>query len=97
MSQVTRAPDFSGIDEETGERWAPAKVAKLLGLRAINDEAEIRRICQEVVEASPQQAKAYRSGKKGVLGFFVKSVMDATKNGANPEITNRMLQEVLDA
>jgi Asp-tRNA(Asn)/Glu-tRNA(Gln) amidotransferase B subunit len=87
--------DFSGIDPETGERWLPRKVVKILGLRAVNDEEEIRAICSRVLKEKPQQAVVYRTGKGSVLGFFVKKVMDATRNGANPEITTRVLKELL--
>jgi aspartyl-tRNA(Asn)/glutamyl-tRNA(Gln) amidotransferase subunit B len=87
--------DFSGIDPETGERWSPRKVVEILGLRAVNDEGEIRAICSRVVEENPKQAVAYRTGKVAVLGYFIKAVMDATRNGAHPEITTRVLKELL--
>ena len=89
-------PDFSGIDPETGERWSARKVARILGLRALHDENEIRNVCERVVVRHPSQAEAYRKGKKALLGFFVKQVMDETRNGADPNITDRVLKELLD-
>lgn len=89
-------PDFSGIDPETGERWSARKVAELLGLRALHDEGEIRAVCERVVERYPDQAEAYRKGKRALLGFFIKQVMDETRNGSDPVITNRVLKELLD-
>jgi len=87
--------DFSGIDPETGERWSPRKVVEILGLRAVNDEGEIRAICSRVVEENPKQVAVYRAGKQQVIGFFTKAVMDATRNGAHPEITTQVLRELL--
>lgn len=87
--------DFSGIDPETGERWSPRKIVQILGLRAINDEGEILQVCEKVIGLYPKQAEEYRKGKKNVIGRFIKAVMDETKNGANPLITNRVLEEIL--
>ena len=87
--------DFSGIDPDTGERWSPRKVAEILGLRAVNDEGEIRQVCERVVGLYPAQAESYRKGKVAVIGFFIKKVMDETKNGAEPNITTRVLKELL--
>lgn len=92
---MTSKPDFNGLDPETGEPWSPRKIASLLGLRAVNDEQEIRRICEQVVELYPGQALSYRSGKTKLLGFFIKEVMAWTKNGADPKITDRVLRELL--
>lgn len=89
--------DFSGIDPETGERWSPKKIVQILGLRAVNDESEIRQICEKIVSLNPKQVEDYRKGKKNVLGFFVKKVMDETKNGAEPNITVRILTELLSS
>lgn len=87
--------DFSGIDPETGDRWSPKKIVKILGLRAINDEAEIRQVCERVAEALPKQVEEFRKGKKNVIGHFVKAVMEQTNNGANPLLTNKILAEIL--
>lgn len=95
MERVTEAPDFSGIDPETGERWSPRKVVRLLGLRAVNDPGEIRSICERVVSSSPEQAAQLKAGKRGLLGFFLKRVMEETRGGADPVATNRILAEML--
>jgi aspartyl-tRNA(Asn)/glutamyl-tRNA(Gln) amidotransferase subunit B len=38
----------------------------------------------------------YRSGKKGVLGFFVGQVMKKTGGKANPKLVNQILTELLE-
>ncbi len=92
---ISHAPDFSGLDPDTGEPWSPIKIVKILGLRAVNDPEDIRVICQKVVEADPKKVAIYRKGKTKILGYFFKQVLDETKNGANAEITRQILEELL--
>lgn len=93
--KFTYPPDFSGLDPDTGERWMPRKVARLLGLRAVNDPEEIREVCERVVAAHPEQAATYRKGKTKIIGFFIKYVMDETRNGADPTLTKAALEKLL--
>jgi aspartyl-tRNA(Asn)/glutamyl-tRNA(Gln) amidotransferase subunit B len=94
-NEITEPPDFSGLDPETGEPWSPHKIVRLLGLRAIHDPGEIRRVCVRVVDGHPQQAETYRKGKTKVLGFLVKKVMDETRDGPDPKLTRETLMELL--
>lgn len=92
---LSEAPDFSGLDPETGEPWSPSKVVEILGLRAYNDPEELRLICERAVSAHPKDVEAYRKGKTKVIGKFIKLVMDETKSGADPGVTQHLLQELL--
>ncbi|MBR1375939.1 MAG: Asp-tRNA(Asn)/Glu-tRNA(Gln) amidotransferase subunit GatB [Cardiobacteriaceae bacterium] len=77
-----------------------ADVAQLidkLGLRQLNDDAQIRDWVAEIVAANPQQVAAYRAGQGKMLGFFVGQVLKKSGGKANPKIVNEMLREVLDA
>ncbi|HOS28955.1 MAG TPA: hypothetical protein PKY45_15730, partial [Deltaproteobacteria bacterium] len=38
----------------------------------------------------------YRSGKTGLLGFFVGQVMKATQGEANPKLASRIVKELLE-
>lgn len=73
----------------------PRDVVKALGLRAWNNPDELRPICEKVIVENPKQVAIYRSGKNGILGYFIKQVMDATQDGANPEVTTSILKELL--
>jgi aspartyl-tRNA(Asn)/glutamyl-tRNA(Gln) amidotransferase subunit B len=75
--------------------WMPRNVVKELGLRAYNDPDELRPICEKVVVENPKQVAIYRSGKDGILGYFIKQVMDVTQSGANAEITKSILEKLL--
>jgi aspartyl-tRNA(Asn)/glutamyl-tRNA(Gln) amidotransferase subunit B len=74
---------------------APADVVAELGIEQVTDAGAIEEIVRRIVEASPKQAEQLRSGKLGLMGFFVGQVMKETKGSANPQIVNDALKKVL--
>ena len=50
-----------------------------------------------IIEANPSQAEQYRSGKQGLLGFFVGQVMKETGGKADPRVVNERVREKLDS
>jgi aspartyl-tRNA(Asn)/glutamyl-tRNA(Gln) amidotransferase subunit B len=79
---------------QTGD--GPMKIIEERGLKQVSDEGAIFSIAQKVIEAHPAEAKSYREGKKGVLGFFVGQVMKETKGKANPGLVNEVLKKLLE-
>ena len=57
--------------------------------------AGIKKIIDEVIAANPAQVEQYKSGKVGLLGFFVGNVMKRTGGTANPATVNEILQKKL--
>ena len=47
------------------------------------------------VKPDPDKVKAYRNGKKGLLGFFMGEVMRNSRGKADPKATSKMLAEKL--
>ncbi len=76
--------------------WGPYEIVHLLCMRAVSDPVEIEHICSEVLDAYPAEVAKYRQGKKGLIGMFVKAVMDRTRNGAQAEVTTETLRRLLD-
>jgi aspartyl-tRNA(Asn)/glutamyl-tRNA(Gln) amidotransferase subunit B len=66
------------------------------GLVQISDTAELEKIIDEVIAASPKELEQYRSGKTKLLGFFVGQVMKKTNGRADPKLTNQILAPKLD-
>jgi aspartyl-tRNA(Asn)/glutamyl-tRNA(Gln) amidotransferase subunit B len=79
--------------EESGR--APNEIVTTEGLAQVSDESEIRKICQEVLRENPEQVERYKSGKEGLLGWFVGQVMRMSKGKANPEQAGKILRELL--
>jgi aspartyl-tRNA(Asn)/glutamyl-tRNA(Gln) amidotransferase subunit B len=61
----------------------------------VSDEGALEAICRAQIAANPKQAAAYKSGKKGMMGFFVGQVMKETKGSANPALLNQILDKLL--
>ncbi|MCC6025380.1 MAG: Asp-tRNA(Asn)/Glu-tRNA(Gln) amidotransferase subunit GatB [Caldimicrobium sp.] len=75
---------------------APKRVVEERGLKQESSEELLRKLCEEVIKENPKEVEKYRSGKKGVLGFFVGQVMKKTGGKANPKLVNQILTELLE-
>jgi aspartyl-tRNA(Asn)/glutamyl-tRNA(Gln) amidotransferase subunit B len=71
--------------------------SEFLGQRVTSDESELAPVIERILAANAQQVETYRSGKEGVLGFFVGQVMRETGGKADPKVVNRLLREKLRA
>lgn len=74
----------------------PEKIVEERGLVQESSEEKLRIICQEVLSENPAEVEKYRSGKKGLLGFFVGQVLKKTQGKANPKIVNQIFLELLE-
>ena len=67
-----------------------------LAQEAVSDESELEPIVALILEAHPGQVEAFRSGKLGLLGFFVGQVMKETGGQANPRVVSELLRAKLN-
>ena len=79
---------------ENGED--PVTIVEQEDLRNIQDTDALREIVMKQVQANPEKVEAFRSGKHGLLGFFMGQVMQATKGQADPQTARELLQEALN-
>jgi len=73
-------------------------VSKLIdekGLAQLSDEGELRKMIEAVLQRSTAQVEQYRSGKTKIRQYFFGEVMKDSKGKANPEVTNKILDELL--
>jgi aspartyl-tRNA(Asn)/glutamyl-tRNA(Gln) amidotransferase subunit B len=64
-------------------------------MKQMTDTGAIEAIVDEVINANPSQVEQYKSGKVGLLGFFVGNVMKKTGGTANPAVVNEILRNKL--
>ena len=62
-----------------------------LAQEAVSDSSELEPIIDRVLAGHPTQVEAYRSGKEGLLGFFIGQVMKETGGKANARIVNDLV------
>ena len=80
------------LDGETG---TPKEIADRFGMKQITDTGAIEKAVDDVINANQTQVEQYKSGKTGLLGFFVGAVMKATGGKANPALVNELLRKKL--
>ncbi len=80
------------LDGETG---TPRDIADKFGMKQITDTGAIEKVIDEIIAANPSQVEQYKSGKVGLLGFFVGNVMKATGGKANPAVVNEIMKKKL--
>jgi len=73
----------------------PEDIIKAKGLVQISDTAEIERMIDEVIAASPKEREQYRAGKTALIGYFVGQVMKKSSGRANPQSVNEILKSRL--
>ena len=57
----------------------------------MSDSSELEPIIDHVLAEYPTQVEAYRSGKEGLLGFFIGQVMKETGGKANARVVNDLV------
>jgi aspartyl-tRNA(Asn)/glutamyl-tRNA(Gln) amidotransferase subunit B len=71
--------------------------APYLEQKVVADAGELDPIIERIIEANPGQAEQFRSGKEGLLGFFVGQVMKETSGKADPRVVNERVRAKLGA
>ncbi len=89
------AKEVFGEVFETGK--SPEKIVEEKGLKQITDPEEIKKIVEEVIRNNPKEVEKYKAGNTKLMGFFVGQVMKATKGKANPQLVNKILNQLLNS
>ncbi len=73
----------------------PSNIIKEKGLVQITGEKEIEAVIKEVIAQNPKVIEDYKSGKENAFQFLIGQVMTKTKGKADPQLTNKILKELL--
>jgi aspartyl-tRNA(Asn)/glutamyl-tRNA(Gln) amidotransferase subunit B len=91
-SQIPRAA-FDEALAKVGD--AGFSAAPYLEQKVVADAGALDPIIDKIIEANPGQAEQFRSGKEGLLGFFVGQVMKETGGKADPRVVNERVRAKL--
>jgi glutaminyl-tRNA synthetase len=83
------------FDELLAQGGEPEAIVRERGLAQISDRTALAAVVARVVAANPDKAAQYRSGKVGLLGFFMGQVMRETQGKANPQMVQELVQDSL--
>jgi aspartyl-tRNA(Asn)/glutamyl-tRNA(Gln) amidotransferase subunit B len=70
-------------------------IVETRGMKQVSDLGTIEAVVDKVIAANPGQAEQYRSGKQGLIGYFVGQVMRETGGSADPKVVNEVLRRKL--
>lgn len=87
------AKDVLAEAQQSGED--PVTIVERKGLRQLSDAGVLEALVERVLAANPDKVAAYRSGKTGLMGFFVGQVMRETQGQANPQLLQELLSSKL--
>ena len=79
-----------------GSSRSAAELVSERGMRQVSDQGALQAAVDAVLARSQKQVEQYRSGKTGVLGYFVGQVMKETRGQANPKLVSQLLEQVLE-
>jgi len=88
------AKDVFNEMAKTGK--SPGEIVKDSGLKQISDEEHLKSLAKAILEDHKKEVESYKKGKTQLIGFFVGQLMKATKGKANPELTNKIIKEILE-
>jgi glutaminyl-tRNA synthetase len=80
---------------ETGED--PGQIVEREGLRQVSDAGALEPVVNAVIAANPDKVAAFKSGRVGLMGFFVGQVMQQTRGTANPQLVQEIVKRALES
>ena len=96
ISSIAYQRVFPELITSDDSATAIAKRLDLLITASENGGNELESLLQDILDANEGKVKAYRSGKKGLLGFFMGQAMKASGGKLNPKSATEILQRLLD-
>ncbi len=84
------------LDEVASSGAAPRQVVAERGLEVQADPETLSALVANALDRHPDEVGSYRSGKRGLLGFFVGQVMRASGGRADPAAVNEAVRRALE-
>lgn len=104
LAEIIKLVDANTINTSTGKSLlvkvhqsgrAPGEIVQAEGLAQVSDDTAIRAVVQEILAANPKEVQSYRAGKVTLIGWFVGQVMRQMRGKADPNLTRKVLEEML--
>ena len=74
---------------------SPLALAEQMGMVQDGDDDFVSGLVDAAIANNPDKVKAYQSGKKNLIGFFMGEIVRASKGKADPKAVNALLREKL--
>jgi len=74
---------------------SPLELAEKLNMIQDGDDDLVSELVDAAIANNPDKVKAYKAGKKNLIGFFMGEIVRASKGKADPKAVNALLRERL--
>ena len=74
----------------------PDEIVRKRGLEQLADADALRPMIERVLAEHTEKVEQYRSGRTGLLGFFVGQVMKLSRGKANPKVVEEIVRHELE-
>lgn len=104
LAKIIELVDTGTVNTNTGKALLekvqatgkdPAQIVADEGLAKVSDDQAIRRVCQEIIDASPQETASFKAGKVTLIGWFVGQVMKKMQGKADAALARKIFEELL--
>jgi len=75
---------------------APGAIVEAKGMQQVSDTGAIEAVVDRIIAENPDEVASYRSGKQGLIGWFVGQVMREMRGQGNPAVVNEVLKRKLE-
>lgn len=104
LAEIIKLVDAGIVNTNTGKSLlekvnaggqSPQEIVQAEGLARVSDDSAIRAVVEQVIAENPAEVAGYRSGKLGLMGWFVGQVMKKMQGKADAQKTRTLLEEML--
>ena len=94
-NKINRTTAKKVFEKVFSEKVDPEQYIAENQLFMVSDDGAVRTVIEEIFAANPQSVADYKSGKEKARGFLVGQSMRALKGKADPQLVNKIIDELL--
>ena len=75
---------------------SPSSIAEKYNWISQSNEDDLSTVIFQIFKDNPKETKRFKEGEKKLTGFFMGQIMKATKGTADPKLTAKLLNQLID-
>ena len=75
---------------------SPSSIAEKYNWISQSNEDDLSTVIVQIFKDNPEETKRYKEGEKKLTGFFMGQIMKATKGTADPKLTAKLINQLID-
>ena len=85
---------FPKMIEQPAE--SPSSIAEKYNWISQSNEDDLSTVIMQIFKNNPEETKRFKDGEKKLTGFFMGQIMKATKGTADPKLTAKLINQLID-